>query len=80
VIAAAEIHARVDSQRIVAKHAFDRTVPLDEQVPIEGPQFAQARDAVLDGNLVSPLTLAILLQGPFERRILRCRVLYSTWS
>ena len=66
VVTAGEVHGGVNARRVAVQRLFDMAQLLDEQLPIDGRQQAQAADAVADGHLVDGLLLGIELHMAFD--------------
>jgi hypothetical protein len=60
-VAAAEVHAWINSRRIRAQRLLDQAHVLDELAPVDRRKHAQAADAVADRDLVGGLLLRLLL-------------------
>jgi hypothetical protein len=67
-VARGEVLERVDPGRVLAEDGLDGAAPLEEDVPVERREEAEADDAIADGDLVARLPPVLAAEDLSSRR------------
>ena len=66
LIAGLKVHQRINTRRICTENVLNAAGGLDEISPFGGAKESKAADAITNGNLISSLNLAGLLEDLFN--------------